>query len=259
MLLESGPASGDRNRYLIIFVMTLAFGLYFFYDGTWGYLNKNRKEAIDKLPTLTGLSAEQLPKEFGDTPTKPLAEAVIDEPPSDPAVLREKFGNPLHIAPGLQGETREFYASDYGLLDVKLRFGRVVPEGLTWTKWAKTKEEIQYQYYWGTPCLLIAIYALFRVIGLLRLKVTMDEEKLVYAGASIPYSAMQGFDNYSPKGWVDLLYGEVAKSTLRLDNYRVEKYDEILDIIVARTELDDPRPAKTPATGETGETTEGDE
>ncbi len=248
MQIESGPASGDRNRYLIIFLMTFAFAGYFFYDGIWGYLAKNRAEAARVLPGKIGIQQSDLPETFGDTPTKPEIDKLLENPPTEPASLTEQFGQPMHVKPGLQGETYQYYVSDYGMLEAKLRFGKIVPEGLVWTKWAKTREEIQYQIYvWGALCLAVALYALFRLLALLGLRVTIDQQKLVYNRTEIPLSAMKQFTNFSPKGWVDLVYDSGgSERRLRLDNYRVDRYDEILDHICQHTGLSDPRPQDQP-------------
>lgn len=248
MQLESGPAKGDRNRYLIIFLMTFAFGGYFLYDGVWGYLAKNRAEAARVLPGKIGIQQAELPATFGDTPTKPEIDELLKSPPSDPAVLTEKFGPPMHRKPGLQGETYNYYVSDYGMLEAKMRFGKIVPEGLVWTKWAKTREEILYQIYvWGAICFVVAAYALIRILLLLRLRVTLDDQRMVYNGTAIPFSDMKQFANFSPKGWVDLVYETGGNERrLRLDNYRVERYQEILDHICRHTGLADPRPVDGP-------------
>lgn len=238
MQIESGPASGERNWFLGVMVLCVVFAAYFFYDGTWGYLAKNRKEARQQLAPFIG--DKPIPESLGDKPTKDDYDALISEK-ADLAAIRKRLGEPFHILAGQNGETIEIYASDYGMMQVPVRFGRVQISRIEWTKWFKTRNEIREQYYWGLVPLLFAVYAGFRAFSAARLRVRLDDSGLTYGRRFIAMDEIKGLDNYSPKGWIDVVYGAGSNQRLRLDNQRVAKFDEIIDGLCQAKSLPDPR------------------
>jgi len=247
MTLKSGPAVMDRTYWSVVTIACVAFAAYFFYDAKWGYLKKNRAKAAQGLPALIERPLDQV--ELGDSPTQADFERLKADlqrlkesgRPTSPEQVHQAFGPPVHTKRTGPGETVEYFVSVYGSAAVPINNGRVTPNGMVWTKWHKTKEEIQHQYYWGLIPLLIGLYAGSRAYRALTLRVVIDEEGMTYAGKRIPFEAMTALRDYNRKGWVDLYYRTGAgQKRLRLDNQKVAKFDELAAAICQATGFENP-------------------
>jgi hypothetical protein len=119
--------------------------------------------------------------------------------------------------------------SQYGYAKISVKDGRANLSPLDWTTWYKDKSEVQAQFYWAIIPALPGLYFLWRLIKAVTLRVTIDDEGMVYGGKQIPFDAMVSLRDYSPKGWIDLYYkqGEGEKK-LRLDNEKVKLFDEVV-------------------------------
>ena len=247
MTLKSGPAAMDRIYWSVVTVACLAFAAYFFYDGKWGYLKKNRAEAAQRLPALIERSIDQV--ELGDSPTQAdfeklkadVQELKASGRAGTPEQVHQALGAPVHKRHEGPGRTVEYFVSVYGYAAVAINNDRVNPGGLVWTKWNKTKEEIRYQYYWGLIPLVIGLYAALRAYRAMTLQVVIDEEGMAYAGQRIPFEAMVSLRDYNRKGWVDLYYRtDAGQKRLRLDNQKVAKFDEIAEAICQAKDFENP-------------------
>jgi len=247
MTLKSGPAVMDRIYWSVVTLACLAFAAYFFYDGKWGYLKKNRAEAAQRLPALIERSIDQV--ELGDSPTQADFEKLRADVqkvkasgrPATPEQVHQAFGAAVHKRHEGPGRTVEYFVSVYGCATVAIDNGRVNPGALAWTKWNKTKEQIQQQYYWGLIPLLIGLYAGLRAYRAMTLRVVIDEEGMTYAAQRIPFEAMTELRDYNRKGWVDLYHRtDAGQKRLRLDNQKVAKFDEITEAICQATGFENP-------------------
>jgi hypothetical protein len=239
MLLESGPAKGDRNYFVFITVLCIAFAGWFVYDGAIGWLKKNREEA---RKFLTGkLGADKLPPALAERPTDKDFDALKAEAPLQPAVVIERWGAPLHTQRD-GSNVIEIYASDYGMAEIPSRLDRIAWDQAKWTDWYKTKAQIGEQYYWALIPGLGAVYALFRVYRAASLRVVIDEQGMDYAGQRISFDQMVSLRDYSPKGWVDLYHtAEGPQRKLRLDNQKVARFDDVIEVICMKKGFEDPR------------------
>lgn len=239
MRLESGPAKGDR--YYWGFVALLCVGLtgWFGYDGAVGWPRKNLKEAQRQIPTKLGRSVEGLT--FGERPTQEDFKQLVAAKPATLAEVEAALGSTAQHHKTEGDLTTAYVISQYGMAVVPLRSGRVQAAELSWIKWYKNQDEIRSQFYWMLVPAAFGIYALLRFLRAQTLRVAMDDQALIYAGKRIPYDQMTGFENYSPKGWVDLVYRENgAERRLRLDNQRVARYDEVVELISATRGFQNP-------------------
>lgn len=246
MLLESGPASRDRNYNIIFALVLVAFSGYFYYDGKWGYISKNREDARRFLASFAPKDAA-FPDEFGPTPDEPdyrrlaqVAPITIDQV-RDTLKMRAQY-----TARGPAGETTaEYFVSDYGVITVPVNGERVAGE-VKWQPWAKSRSEIEAQFYWALAPLVLAAVFVSRVIRNLRLRVTIDEQGMTYAGLRISVANMRRLAEYSPKGLASLYYVERdggPERRLRLDDQKVQKFDEIIDVLCRLKGFPDPRVA----------------
>ena len=107
---------------------------------------------------------------------------------------------------------------------------------------------------------IATLVGLIHVVRVSRQRFALDEEGLHLSGRTIGWEQMKGFENYDRRGWVDLTLADGGK--VRLDNYRIELCDEMIDQICARTNLPNPLPApeasQQPEEGEDDPTTRTD-
>jgi hypothetical protein len=242
MKLESGPAAYDRNYYLAFLVLCVGLCGYFLYDYIVGYVNKNREVARKQLIPLVG--ADNVPDKFGPAPTKPVFDALAQSQPTDPAAVREALGAPFTVKQTVDGESIEYYVSDYGMATVRSRNGRIQPNALDWRSWGKSKEEIRVQLYCALFALAVGLYVLYRVYKAATLRAAIDDEGMTYGGRRILFDDMARLCDYSRKGWVDLYYRRGSEERkLRIDNQKIRKFDEIIDTLCEIKGFEDPRAA----------------
>lgn len=243
MTVESGPASGDRNYFLIVSVLCLGMFVYFIYDWQIGYPAANRKEAREQLGLLLNVPADEVEIVEPHRPTKPDYERVSEGQPLSVEQLREVFGQPTLRQAETGGQTIEYYASEYGMATVTVRSGRVLPKNITWATWYKTKDEVESQFWFGLIPLLIGLYTGYRLYRAVTLRVVVDDEGLLYGGQRIPYGAIKDIRDYSPKGWVDLYYDDGGRERkLRLDNQKFKRFEAVVDALCVQKGLTNPLP-----------------
>ncbi len=253
MRLESGPAASDRNYFLLFFLFCAVMALWFFKDGThwpaygaaggWlkGYINHNREEARRKLSPLVG--EDKVPAELGSTPSRQQFEAMKrGSPPPTREQIIAAWGQPIHTAADARGDTTDIFATDFGKVMVVSREGVVDPARMERTVWYKDDDEVRAQYYWAVLPLVLAFYAGFRMYRAATLRCEIDDEGMTYGGRRIAFADMTGLDNYSLKGWVDLVYREGDQERkLRIDDHKILRFNEILDALCERKGFQDPR------------------
>lgn len=236
MRIESGAPAGSRNYWAIVIVVCVAISAYFLYDAAVGYRAKNVKEARRQL----GIPPEQ---EFApadpEIPNESIVEELRKQPPAGPDDLRQRLGAPFSSQREPNGARIDKYVSYYGVATVTLRNEQV--RDLKWTSWGKTKVQIEGQYIWAIfPALfgLVGVYKLIKTIGL---RAVLDDEGFSVGDLKIGFGDMTSLSGYSRKGWVDLNYtSDGTTGKYRLDNQRIERFDEIVTEICARKSFDNP-------------------
>lgn len=229
MVLESGPATKDRNYRLLVFLLFAGFSLYFFYDWKIGYPEANRVEAREHFNKL-GLTLD--PTTLGETPSKEQFEQMASQQPTSPAQVREMLGIEPTFTRSDGGAIVEFYPTLYGFGTVHVRDG-VVMANPTWQSWPKGKDKIQGQLYFGIITALVSLYLGYRVYQAATLTATIDDSGMTYGGKRIPFESMRSLRDYSPKGWVDLYYDDGGNERkLRIDDQKIRKFNEIIDHLV---------------------------
>lgn len=226
MRLESGPANAERNWQLLRTIIFLGFALFFAYDGAIRWPNKNLREAETKLAAPTGPFKDSKVKvgDLGETPVKADFEALLRSKPTSGEQVRKALGPPTFTS-----GSDEYFMSRYGYAKVSLKDGRPSLSPSDWTTWYKDKNQIREQFYWAIIPALPGLYFLWRLIKAVTLRVTIDDEGMVYGGQRIPFDNMVSLRDYNPKGWIDLYHklGEGEKK-LRLDNEKVKLFDEVV-------------------------------
>ncbi len=224
MTLESGPAKADRNWQLIRTVIFLGFGLYFLYDGLYGYPQENRKKAEALLATRP-FSGKVQYDALGDAPDEPDWKRLQKTAPAPAAAVRAK-ARELLGAPALTDGGDDYFISRYGY--IKLPSAGEA----TWHPWAKTHAEIVQQYACALIAAIPGLYFLWRTYKAATLRVVVDDQGLVFAGRRIACADMTSLRGYSPKGWIDLYYRSgPGERKLRLDNEKVARFAEVVEAI----------------------------
>lgn len=248
MRLESGPAINDMRYFSIVAVVCVALAGWFYYDGAVGYISQNREEAHRELVKIMGVDgAPAEDAELGEAPTKKDFEALQQRATDAGGYLTmdqvtETLAEPIHQRKDATGEFA-YYASDYGLATLQVSPGRRVrATDLTWRKWHKSKPEVMQQFYWAIVPLAFGIYFGFRAFSAATLRVRIDDQALHYGRQRITFDQMNALRDYSAKGWVDLYYATGSgEKKLRIDDHKVKRFHEIIDVLCEAKGFDDPR------------------
>lgn len=233
MRVESGPATGDRNYFLLVLVICLGLFAWFMRDWQYGYLATNKEKAAQELTRLRGeeTTAADIPQPAIPTTAEfEQVESAIDTGTLDETTLRELMGEPIHTETPQPGITVEYYASYYGVATIS-RQG-LNYQSPTWKLWDHSKEDIEGQFWWGLVPLAAGLYMFYRVIRAVTLRAVVDDEGLLYRNERIPWERMNSLRDYSPKGWIDLYYSAGNREKkLRLDNQKIAEFGPIVDAI----------------------------
>lgn len=242
MRLESGAARADALQLGIFALAILAFAGYFFYDWKIGYLAKNRVKARQLLTPILG-GADKVPAELGDRPTDADFEALLKSNVTRYDEVVERLGPPKFASDGTSVGDIKYFFSDYGKAEVIVRDGQVELSRANWTTWYKPKHEIEQQRYWGIGCTVVGLWVGLRAVKAARLRVTIDDQGMTYGGLRIPFDSMTRLTEYKKKGLCSLYYKDAAggERRLRLDSYKVAKFEEIIDELCKARGFPDPR------------------
>src|SRR5262245_12817894 len=244
MRLESGPARTDTLWVLGYTVLCLAMGAWFLYDWKIGYPAKNHTEAMRALTQqMNQLEPRQSPpSELPGRPRKSDFDALTKTNKRTVEDIKQALGPPLYER-SEEGVTTRYYASEWGMVGIPFRSGLAeISEKVTWRPWYKSDDEVETQKYLGAGCILFGLYFVYRTYRAATLRVSLDDSEMNYGGRRIPTAAMKRLVDYSPKGWVDLYYESgVSEKKLRLDNQKVEKFDEIIVALCTIKRFPDPR------------------
>ena len=236
MRLESGAPRSSKIYWMVIVVVTTAVSGWFLWDWKSGYAKKNAAHARRDL----GLTEDQA-LDLSASYTKTDYRKLEASKPTGLNQISAALGEPYRKETASDGSMLVTYVSQYGKATVAVEGRRV--RSMTWQTWKFEKREIEAQFYWASAVALFTLWAIFKTIKTASLRVTMDDEGMRYDGMKIAYADMFELTGFSPKGWVFLNYragGQEQK--LRLDNQRVEKYEEIILAICDNTDLKSPFP-----------------
>lgn len=240
MTFEAGTPRGSKLYLVVVTAVCLILSVYFFYHGglthpwfnlSWdaSYPQRNIDAA---LVQLTGIVPGR--PTFGEHPQDEDYRALVAARPASRKEIEQRLGPPAHTASAADGTTTDYYVSLYGLIRVTSSAERVVENGISWTPWGKSKSEMTVQIWCGIASGIIGLFFAYKSYRAARLRVLVDPTGLTYDGRRIEFASVRGLSGYNPKGWIDVEHergGSVAK--LRLDNQRVERFDDIVAAICA--------------------------
>ena len=250
-LLESGPAKTDRLYWLVVGLVFSGYAGWCVYDGAIRYFEQNRQEAQKYVQRWTTLPIE-IERRFTEADFERIR---TSEPPPTLETIHQEFGLPLPPKQEDVGQPDvERFVSVYGMVTIPLERGRVSVHRMEWQKWDHSPDDIRVQYYMAVAVGIVALFLLFRAYKAARLHALIDEEGMTYGGRRIAFTEMVSLRDYNPKGWVDLYYrlGEADdEKKLRIDNQKIAKFDEIVELICEKKNFTNP--VTTPDDLEEGE------
>jgi hypothetical protein len=230
--------------------MVGGFSGWFAYDGYIGYPAKNRAEHLQQLPTPEerekAKDATIYPTVTQTAEGKAVAalKKVVGGRASKEAeqVLTEAFGGP----PSWKNNDAWFYFGPSYRIRIPLKDGKLAaPLG---SPSEKSDVSIVWQKRLAFGLAVLAIYCLWLLIRVVRTHLVLDDGGLSYLGRGpIRWEDMRALDigNFSKKGWIDLTYDDHGtERTLRLDEYHLAKFDDVIDEICARKGFENPLPVE---------------
>jgi hypothetical protein len=239
--IETGTTGERWVRCLVFVGLCVVFGAWFAYDGWVSYPAKNLQWAVQELPPR--------PPDAPKITTNPNVTGKnilpILRKVADPKVTLTRsqviglLGNPAYQ----NNETNELYfVGPAAVVQVRLAGDRVVD--------AKVKEshehseaDINNQKRLSVILAVVAVIALVQFVRIISTRVVLDDEGYNFNGRLVTWDAMTGLnsDRYHEKGWVDLEYKDGEETvTLRIDNYKVRAFKEIVNAICERKGFPNP-------------------
>ena len=255
MPIESGPTGERKVRSTLLFLMVLIFGLWFAYDGWVGYPGENYRENLEQLPadqreSVSKLRVYDTVNEASSLSANQLVSKFRGQPDTVRSKLEALFGGP----PSFESkDTIYFFGPAYRVV-IPTDFNSTTDRKVMGRATEKSATDILFQKILAVGLLIFAAYLLFFVLRVRGTRLILNEAGLQYRGARpISWEAMRELDitNFSRKGRVDLVYDDNgSQRRLRLDEYHLEKFDEVIDELCARKGFENPLPTtEEPPTG----------
>jgi len=231
MRIESGTTGEYQVRSLLFLAMLVAFGLWFGYDGLWGYPSKNlnwarqfMSEKSEDLETNWKVLTKNLAR-VKEGMTLEEVEALLGEPALVTADEKEYW----YVGPAA-----------YGRLEIDNQ--RV--EAVEFKENLEPNEgDIQGQKGFAVALLLISGVFAVRFAWVAGRSTILDDEGVSVRGRRVLWNQMTGLDtsDYERKGWLDLVYdASGSKRQVRLDSYHIAKFDEMVNEICTRKNFESP-------------------
>ncbi len=249
MHYESKAAKTDALWLLGYTLLCLGLGGYFLYDWKIGYPAANReiamRELSNQMKQLT--PPREPPAQLPSLPTRDEFDSLIRENATTLDEVSVKLGPPM-FSREVSGTTTHYFPSEWGMATIPVAGGKAQIAPDRWRTWNKSRSEVEAQLYLGVVVCAIGLYFVYRTIKAVTLQVRIDDQEMNYGGLRIPLPSMTRLVDYSPKGWVDLYYTSGGgEKKLRLDNQKIEKFDEAIETICRLKGYPDPRAIKSNA------------
>jgi hypothetical protein len=246
MRIESGPTGERKIRTVLLLIMVAGFSGWFAYDGYVGYPAKNRAEHLQQLPTPEEREKARNAPIYPSVTAGSVPQAIKALNKMGKAAqmeaLREVFGGP----PSYENAEALFYFGPTYRIMIPVKGGRLsTPQG---SPSEKNDSTIASQKVLAFALAILSVYCLWLFIRVVRTQLVLDDGGLSYQGRGpIRWDDMRAMDisSFSKKGWVDLTYDDHGtERKLRLDEYHLAKFDEVIDELCARKGFENPLPVE---------------
>ena len=236
MKIVAGTTTERKERGGVMFIMIAVFGLWFGYDGLVGYPHGNLEKSLEDTA-----QRPDPPPEINHKVTSASQEAV--EQHRSLAKVVEAYGPPGHREKG-----KVFYFAPGGLLTFRVADdGDRIRGEVEWKPGEHTEMDLILQKVLGGCLLALAVvYGLHLLFNVFLTRFTLDEGGVkLNRSPKVPWEAMTELksDEYRERGYMDLMYeGDVGKGYIRLDDYKVASFREIITAICKAKNWENPLP-----------------
>ncbi|MCP4590631.1 MAG: hypothetical protein GY842_07800 [bacterium] len=239
--IRSGSTNERIVRTSLVTFLAAAVAGWCFYDANIGYPMENLHRATEGLdPPITASGELILPQVDADVP------ATID-PGTFLKHLKPRFGEPAWRGENAKGKDEVRYFGPAGQLIITLDRA----DGITADRYEpaeyKPQTDLDTQTWMGIVVGIVAALLLLHWARVLIVRATLTDQGLKLTGKPlVPFEAITGMqsDNYPKKGWVELEYSVDGRSgKLRMDDYRIKAFPEMIAEICRRKEYENPHEA----------------
>lgn len=249
MRIESGPTTERVIRNTLLFIFIALFAVWFAYDGWRGWPEQNHREFLEQIPVDERPLAAKGP--IYDTVTEKSvvqAEACLRQGTgvaAQKAALAKLYGGP----PSYENVRAWYYFGSVYRVTIPLELG-----GPTMNATGQRGQRGAYDLIFQ-KCLAIglgafALYIAWFVMRVRSARLVLDEVGLIYRDKGpIRWEDMKALEisRFARKGCVDLVYNDNGtERSLRLDEYHVAAFEDVIDALCARTGFENPLPVKEP-------------
>jgi len=255
MRIESGPTTERKVRSTLMLIMFSAFSAWFAYDGVYGYPRQNHEEFLKQIPAEERDKARMGPvyesvrfteSRGHDATADRVQKALLSSSVGDrKKALFELFGG----KPSYENADSIHYFGPAYRVVVPLAGGVPTTDPVA-GRGQRKDTDILTQKILGGGLALFSTYLIWFVISVRRTRAVLDESGLAFNGIGpIGWDDMKSLDitRFARKGTVDLHYNDHgAERSLRLDEYYLAAFDDIIDAICARKGFENPLPVKDP-------------
>lgn len=226
MTIESGTTKDRRNRIIIFLVMCIFFSVWFARDGFYSYPTKNLQWARQSLQRVENLPE---PKDLRTNPKALKKNLDRVKPGMNLAKVEALLGEPTFK----EGENYCYIGpASYGWFKIiadKVSSVEQVQENIE-----PSESDVNNQRYLACIMAVLFVLTLIHLLRVMAMRVVLDDTGLAIRGKKIAFDDMIGLaaNDYERKGWLDLKYraGD-SEASVRLDNYHIERFDEIVRTI----------------------------
>ncbi len=245
MRIESGPTGERRVRTLLLFVMVAGFSGWFGYDGWVGYPKKNFEEIFALVPLEKREDARAQARVYPNATAAVFRQAEEAVRGSfNQTARRAALENLLGGPPSWEGPDLWYYFGPDFRITVSLKGGS--PPTVTGQPTEKKAVDILLQKALAVGLGVVSVYVLVLLISVFTTRAVLDGDGLAYRGQdTVRWSEMQALasERFAAKGWVDLVYvRDGVERQLRLDEYHLAKFDDIIDALCRQKGFTNPLP-----------------
>ena len=243
MRIESGPTVERRVRSTLALILFAGFALWFARDGWIAWANENIEKYLAVFP-LEQRDAVRTGPWYDKVTIESAAQAETALEAGRPDAVRQALSELYGGPPTLETDETWYYLGPVGQIRVSLRQGR--PTGVKPVKPEHSAGSIQIQKVLAAALGVLAAVMFIHVIRVFATRLVLDDSGLVYRGGGpIGWDAMKRLDSakFDKKGWVDLYHTRNGdERPLRLDEYHVARFEDVIDEICAIKGFANPLP-----------------
>lgn len=248
MHIESGPTTERKIRTTLLLLMVAVFSVWFAYDGFVGWPSQNQKEFLQIIPLDERPKAATGPiyPTINEASENAAREKVKEEVTSSQQreALIKHFGGP----PTYENAEGIHYFGTVHRVMAKLEGGKVAE--VVGRRGQRSNYDLLFQKYLSGGLGVLALYLAWFVLRVRGTRLVLDENGLTLNGVGpITWDAMKSLDisRFQKKGWLDLVYTSGGSDRrLRLDEYHLARFDDVIDEICRRKGFENPLPVKAP-------------